>query len=136
MTKPVRQLSKSSHIKSHGSLLRQLYFWSKESTQETFGRRINRSRQWVSNSMKEERIPERDRIAICSAYGVPLEYWDGTINLTDLSFVQSGKSTEKPSEVAEALIDRDKRIMELQEKVIELQSELLRLHEELRYRKS
>ncbi len=82
--------------------------------------------------MKEERIPERDRIAICSAYGIPLEYWEGSINLSDLSLVQAGRTNEKPSEVAEALNDRDKRIMELQEKVIALQSELLRLHEELR----
>lgn len=120
-------------LKKEGEFLRYLYEWSGKPSIAEFAKPFKRHRNWVTTAFDDEIIPVKDKIAICKAYNIPLEYFKGTFELpirggllNDPEHVY-GSTADLLNEVQilrKDLIERDKEVISLQKKLIELMEKL------------
>ena len=126
-------MAKVSSNKLHqGELLRELYNYSSIATIEEFSKKFNRSRVWTGKAFKWEIIPVKDRYNICRAFNIPAEYFDGKFKLTvqesdfaspvDIEKLQQELEEERLSKMKmmEKLLERDQKIIELQEELMRI----------------
>lgn len=112
---------------SEGELLKSLKDWT-GLTGTDFIKPINRSRQWLHDAFKNEIIPQKDKIAICKAFKIPMEYFSGEYELPIEGFVNEPESAyanvsllqKQIRELKDIIIQRDQLLIELQTKYIKL----------------
>ncbi len=134
----VTESPKSTLRKTQGTLLRELYEWSGLS-QEKFCARIKSSpedkkglsRTWLFQNIEKKKIEPKQITAICKAYHIPKEYFDGKYELPLVApsqlndpqgeYITRATMLEKENlTLRKQLNEKDNEIIELQKKVIKL----------------
>lgn len=116
-------------IKTEGDYLRDLYIWTDE-TIARFTNSFNRTRQWAQNAFKWERIPIKEKIAICRAYNIPMEYFEGKFKLPLTKINYKNQEDPKFKEMEFMFEEMKSKYISAQDKIISLQDELNRLMKE------
>jgi hypothetical protein len=131
-------------LTGEGLRLYELYQWSDCTTQEEFAQRIQKKRHWFIAEVKQERIGLDSQYALCRAFGIPKEYWEGKYELPILLPTQPTNQVNEQSpnyqtgiSLAEqertALMLENKKlttaVMDHQNTIIQLQKEILELKE-------
>jgi len=117
--------------KSEGEYLKSLYQWS-GLTIEKFCVPFNRTRQWANKAFKYEIIPMKEKMAVCRAYNIPVEYFNGghelpmrnTVNDPAAEYISTSELEKENNVLRKKLLDRDQLVIELQQEVIRLMKEL------------
>lgn len=124
--------SKRANTILEGEKLEQLYHWS-GLTVEKFCSAFNRTRQWAHKAFKNEIIPMKDKVAICKAYNLPIEYFSGEhelpnrssmMNEPSVDYVRASEIEQENNSLRMKLVERDQMVIELQQEVIRLMKEL------------
>lgn len=133
---------KKTKAVNQGELLKLLCEWT-DLTQEAFAKKVGadkgkgRSRYWYIDAIKFEIIPMNDKYAICRAYSIPMEYFEGKyalpeqfqeVNETKADYSAVGQKLQAENEeLRKKLIERDEKFINLQDDYIAALKELQEL---------
>lgn len=114
-------------VLKQGDLLYRLYEWS-GLMQKDFTKKIDYSEQWFRNAKKWEIIPYKEKLALCRAFSIPMEYWDGKI---ELPMAIPAIKAEEPQEHYQTKSDHLLEIQKLKDRIIDLHEQLLKAKDEI-----